>query len=82
MKANYNTIENPNAPMNRQQRKAMHRRLLPKIKRIVELEKQIKAGINKSAAEDEMTQIIESCTMIEMFAIEDYIYKKKLLDNK
>lgn len=82
MKANYNTIENSNAPMNRQQRKAMHKRLLPKIKRIVELEKQIKAGINKSAAEDEMTQIIESCTMIEMFAIEDYIYKKKLLDNK
>lgn len=82
MKANYNTTENPNAPMNRQQRKAMHKRLLPKIKRIVELEKQIKAGINKSVAEDEMTQIIESCTMIEMFAIEDYIYKKKLLDNK
>lgn len=82
MKANYNTTENPNAPMNRQQRKAMHKRLLPKIKRIVELEKQIKAGIDKSAAEDEMTQIIESCTMIEMFAIEDYIYKKKLLDNK
>ena len=82
MKANYRTIENPTAPMNRQQRKAMHKRLLPKIKRIVELEKQIKAGINKSAAEDEMTQIIESCTMIEMFAIEDYIYKKKLLDNK
>jgi type II secretory pathway component PulL len=82
MKANYNTTENPNAPMNRQQRKAMHKRLLPKIKRIVELEKQIKAGINKSAAENEMTQIIESCTMIEMFAIEDYIYKKKLLDNK
>ena len=82
MKANYNITENPHAPMNRDQRRAMHERLLPKIKRIVELEKQIKAGINKDAAETEMTQIIESCTMIEMFAIEDYIYKKHLLDNK
>ena len=81
MKANYNTIENPHAPMDREQRRAMHKRLLPKIKRIVELEKQIKAGIDKDAAETEMTQIIESCTMIEMFAIEDYIYNKNLLDN-
>ena len=81
MKANYEITEKANAPMNREQRKAMHKRLLPKIKRIVELEKQIKAGINKEAAEDEMTQIIESCTMIEMFAIEDYIYNKNLLDN-
>ena len=81
MKANYNITENPHAPMDREQRRAMHKRLLPKIKRIVELEKQIKAGIDKEAAEDEITQIIESCTMIEMFAIEDYIYNKNLLDN-
>jgi hypothetical protein len=81
MKANYETTEKANAPMDREQRRAMHKRLLPKIKRIVELEKQIKAGIDKEAAETEMTQIIESCTMIEMFAIEDYIYNKNLLDN-
>lgn len=82
MKANYNITEKADAPMNRDQRRAMHERLLPKIKRIVELEKQIKAGIDKEVAEDEMAQIIESCTMIEMFAIEDYIYNKHLLDNK
>ena len=82
MKANYTITEKADAPMDREQRRAMHKRLLPKIKRIVELEKQIKAGINKEAAEDEMAQIIESCTMIEMFAIEDYIYNKNLLDNK
>jgi len=82
MKVNINLKDsNSHAPMNREQRKAMHKRLMPKIKRIVELEKQIKAGIDKDAAETEMTQIIESCTMIEMFAIEDYIYKKNLLDN-
>ena len=82
MKANYNTTESPHAPMDREQRRAMHKRLLPKIKRIVELEKQIKAGIDKDTAETEMTQIIESCTMLEMFAIEDYIYNKHLLENK
>lgn len=82
MKANYNITEKADAPMDREQRRAMHKRLLPKIKRIVELEKQIKAGIDKSATEDEMTQIIESCSMLEMFAIEDYIYNKHLLDNK
>ena len=82
MKANYQITESSSAPMNREQRKAMHKRLMPKIKRIVELEKQIKTGIDKDAAETEMAQIIESCTMIEMFAIEDYIYNKNLLDNK
>ena len=82
MKANYNTAENPRAPMDREQRRAMHKRLRPKIKRIVEFEKQIKAGIDKTAAEDEMSQIIESCSMLEKFAIDDYIYNKHLLDNK
>lgn len=82
MKANYNITENTDASMDREQRRAMHKRLLPKIKRIVELEKQIKAGTDKEAAEDEITQIIESCSLLEMFAIEDYIYNKKLLDNK
>ena len=83
MKANYNlTSDAPASPMNRDQRRAMHERLMPKIKRIVELEKQIKADIDKDAAETEMSQIVESCSMIEMFAIEDYIYNKNLLDNK
>ena len=82
MKANYSTTENNSTSMDREQRRAMIRRLMPKIKRIVELEKQIKIDIDKSAAETEMSQIIESCTMVEMFAIEDYIYNKNLLDNK
>lgn len=83
MKSNYNIESVETEPhRNRDERRALYKRLQPKIKRIVELEKQIKEGINKDAAEDEMTKIIESCTMIEMFAIEDYIYNKNLLDNK
>ena len=83
MKCNFTqSSESPSAPMNRGQRRALHERLMPKIKRIVELEKQIKANINKETAETEMSELISSCTMIEMFAIEDYIYNKNLLDNK
>lgn len=83
MKCNYTKNENDKAaPMNRDARRAMYERLKPTIKRIVELEKQIKTGVNKEAAENEMAQIIEGCTMIEMFAVEDYIYNKNLLENK
>ncbi len=82
MKANYNTKEGSAAPMDREDRRAMHKRLKSTIKRIVELENQIKSGVNKEAAEDEMNSIFEHLTMIEMFAIEDYIYNHNLLDNK
>ena len=74
--------ESNDGSLNRAQRKAMHKRLKPIAKRIVELEKQIKSGVNKDAAETEIAAIIEKLTMIEMFALEDYIYKKDLLDNK
>ena len=82
MKANYNSETSSTNSMDRKARRAMHKRLMPTIKRIVELEKQIKAGIDKEAAEDEMNSIFENLTMVEMFAIEDYIYNHKLLDNK
>lgn len=65
--------------MNRQERRDMHQRLKPKIKRIVELEKQIKAGVNREAAETEIGEIMNSLSLIEMLAVEDYIYSKKLL---
>ena len=68
--------------MNRNDRRAMCKRLKPTIKRIVALEKQIKSGIDKEKAEAEIAEIMEKLTMVEMFAIEDYIYNKNLLDNK
>lgn len=82
MRANYQSKEGDSQSMDRGSRRAMVKRLMPKIKRIVELEKQIKTGDNKSAAEDEMNKLIETLTMVEMFAVEDYIYNHKLLDNK
>jgi hypothetical protein len=55
---------------------------MPTIKRIVALEKQMQAGIDTDAASTEMSQIIEGLTMVEMMAVEDYICKHNLIDNK
>lgn len=82
MKANYETNKTSSSSMNRDDRRAMHKRLMPIIKRTVELEKQIKAGIDKEAAEAEINEIFSTLSMIEMMAIEDYIYNHNLLDNK
>ena len=65
--------------MNRSERRAMHKRLMPQIKRIVELEKQIQANVNRDAAEDELSRIIGALNMVEMMAIEDYICSHNLL---
>lgn len=68
--------------MNRQDRRALDKKLKPTAKRIVELEKKIKAGIDVEKSQEEISFIINHLTMIEMFALEEYIYKKDLLDKK
>lgn len=60
----------------------MKRRLAPIARRVVALEKQIKQGINKDAAEAEITEIVGKLTLVEMMALEDYIASKNLLDAK
>ena len=68
--------------MNREERREMKRRLAPIARRVVALEKQIKQGINKDAAEAEITEIVGKLTLVEMMALEDYIASKNLLDAK
>ena len=68
--------------MNREERREMKRRLAPIARRVVILEKQIKQGINKDAAEAEITEIVGKLTLVEMMALEDYIASKNLLDAK
>ena len=60
----------------------MKRRLAPIARRVVALEKQIKQGIDKDAAEAEITEIVGKLTLVEMMALEDYIASKNLLDAK
>lgn len=68
--------------MNREERREMKKRLAPIARRIVALEKQIKQGVNKDAAETEITELVGKLTLVEMMALEDYIASKKLLDTK
>ena len=60
----------------------MKRRLAPIARRVVALEKQIKQGVDKEAAEAEITEIVGKLTLVEMMALEDYIASKNLLDAK
>ena len=78
MKANY-TPQHENPTMNRKDRRAMKERLKPQILRIVELEKMIQSGVNKEAAEKEIADIMDGLSLLEMMAVEDYIYSKNLL---
>ena len=65
--------------MNRADRRQLKKRLAPIAKRIVELEKNIKNNIHKEASEAEIEKIMNSLSMIEMMALEDYISSKQLL---
>lgn len=65
--------------MNRADRRQLKKRLVPIAKRIVELEKNIKNNINKEESEAEIESIMNSLSMIEMMALEDYISSKGLL---
>lgn len=60
----------------------MKKRLAPIARRVVALEKQIKQGADKDAAEAEITEIVGKLTLVEMMALEDYIASKNLLDAK
>lgn len=65
--------------MNREDRRAMKKILAPIAKEIVALEKQIKRGENKEAAEARIEELVGKLTLVEMMALEDYIASNELL---
>lgn len=65
--------------MNREDRRAMKKILAPIAKEIVALEKQIKRGENKEAAEARIEELVSKLTLVEMMALEDYIASNELL---
>ena len=67
--------------MNREERRALKKKLAPLAREIVMLEKQAKDPQKKETAEQRISEIMESLTLMEMMAIEDYIVSKKLLQN-
>lgn len=67
--------------MNRNERRTLKKRLAPIARKIAYLENQISKGINKEQNEAEISSIIDSLTMLEMLALEDYVMSKGLLNN-
>lgn len=67
--------------MNREDRRALKKKLAPLARKIATLENQIKKGINVDKNEVEITSIIESLSLMEMMALQDYIESKGLLNN-
>ena len=60
MKCNYTPETNGSSGMSRNDRRTMHKRLMPTIKRVVGLEKQIQANRNVDEATAEIGAIMES----------------------
>lgn len=67
--------------MNRDERRALKKKIAPTARRIAYLENQISQGIDKEQNEAEISSIIDSLTILEMLALEDYVMSKGLLNN-
>lgn len=65
--------------MNREERRALKKKIAPIAQTIANLELQAKDPVKKEQAEAKIGEIMESLTLIEMMAIEDYIISKGLL---
>lgn len=67
--------------LNREDRRALKKRIAPIAKQVVALELRAKDPEQKEAAEAEISAIVERLSFMEMMALEDYIYSKGLLKN-
>ena len=67
--------------MNREERRALKKKLAPLARKVALLENQIAQGVNKEANTEEISSIMDSLSLMEMMALEDYIESKGLLNN-
>ena len=67
--------------MNREERRALKKQLAPLARKVASLENQIAQGVNKEANTEEISSIMDSLSLMEMMALEDYIESKGLLNN-
>ena len=67
--------------MNREERRALKRKIAPQAKLIAELEKQALDPAKKVECEEQIDKIMESLTIMEMMAVQDYIMSKGLLED-
>jgi hypothetical protein len=67
--------------MNREERRALKKKLPPKAREIARLENLAKDPSKKEECEAQISAIMDSMSLMEMMAIEDYIMSKGLLNN-
>ena len=67
--------------MNREERRALKKKLAPLAREIAMLENMAKDPAKKEQAEALIAEKMDSLSLIEMLAIEDYIMSKKLLND-
>ena len=67
--------------MNREERRALKKKLAPLAREIAMLENMAKDPAKKEQAEALIAEKMDSLSLMEMLAIEDYIMSKKLLND-
>jgi hypothetical protein len=67
--------------MNREERRALKKKIAPTARQIAILENMAKDPAKKDECEAKIAAIMDSLTIMEMMAVEDYIMSKGLLHN-
>lgn len=67
--------------MNRAERRALKKQIAPQAKQIAALEKLARDPEKKAECEAQISTIMESMTLMEMMALQDYIMSKGLLED-
>ena len=67
--------------MNRAERRALKKQIAPQAKQIATLEKLAHDPEKKAECEAQISTIMESMTLMEMMALQDYIMSKGLLED-
>ena len=65
--------------INREERRALKKKIAPIAKEVARLEKNIKNQIEAEQSERRIEEIMEGLTILEMMAVEDYIYSHDLI---
>jgi hypothetical protein len=67
--------------MNREERRALKKKIAPQAKEIAALEIMARDPSKKAECEDKIGAIMERMTLMEMMALQDYIMSKGLLED-
>ena len=65
--------------INREERRTLKKKIAPIAKEVARLEKNIKNQIEAEQSERRIEEIMEGLTILEMMAVEDYIYSHDLI---